>query len=355
MPDAAREFRQAGAVHELLAPFCFATGDGMVLAKNGDLCLAFRLEGMDYQCRNPEELDRGARRFETALRGLPANIRVYQYVLKRCQKTLPRSSYQNPVLEQAIGQRLAWMEQRGEVLYQLESYIVLCLERWQAAGRRLAPRSAAVLLESKLVEAAELLGRRAQIFRAQVADVFALEPLGAERTFRLLARLVNPDPAKAAWLPLRDDRPLDVQLAASAIDCYRTHLRIDNYFVQALALKEMPARTSAHLFRDLFEIQANLHVALEWRREEAEKARRILQMKRRHYHNQKFSIWSYLSTREAANPEDLLLDDSAKAMFSNWGPVWRRSKSKGRRSGSSRSRCWCSIRSRSGCGQPPLR
>src|SRR5208337_4501789 len=95
----------------------------------------------------------------------------------------------------------------------------------------------------------------------------------------------------------------------SHLECHRGHLRLDDYFVKVLTLKEPSAQSFPLIFKRLLEVQANYYVVTEWKKEDPGKMRRRIQAKRRHFHNTKRSFISQVNLNDAA-PQDVLLDDS---------------------------------------------
>ena len=66
-----------------------------------------------------------------------------------------------------------------------------------------------------------------------------------------------------------------------------------------LTLKEPPAHTFPLLFQALYEIPSNLVLASEWQREGQGAVRREIHAKRRHFHNAKVSLTSYVTDTSA--------------------------------------------------------
>ena len=91
-----------------------------------------------------------------------------------------------------------------------------------------------------------------------------VELLGAEKTFRLVRRLVNFRPSKIQDAPLYGARHLDWQLCDSELEAHRGYLRMDDDYVRVLTLKELPSETRPLLLNGLLDIPANFHVVTEW-------------------------------------------------------------------------------------------
>ncbi len=80
---------------------------------------------------------------------------------------------------------------------------------------------------------------------------------------------------------------LDWQVCDSELEAHRGHLRIDDYYVRVLTLKELPSETRTLLLNGLLDIPANFHVVTEWHPVDNAKARKEIASRRRHYHNSK--------------------------------------------------------------------
>ena len=77
-----REHRESGGLNELIG-ICSFLDEHTFLTKSGDLGVVLRVRGIDYECLDPQEIDGLARRFESSLRSLGEEFRLYQYLLKR--------------------------------------------------------------------------------------------------------------------------------------------------------------------------------------------------------------------------------------------------------------------------------
>ena len=94
---------------------------------------------------------------------------------------------------------------------------------------------------------------------------------------------------------MKHDTFLDYYLCESQLECHRGHLRLDDYYVKVLTLKEPSAQSFPLILKNLLEVQANFHVVTEWKKEDAGKTRKAIQSKRRHFHNTKRSLVSHLN------------------------------------------------------------
>src|SRR5207237_2589146 len=91
-----KDYREAGSVNSLIALWGFVD-DHTFLTKAGDLGVAFRVKGVDYECLDHQERQAIVHRFEQALRQLDESFRVYQYWIKRPAATIPHRDHPNPM------------------------------------------------------------------------------------------------------------------------------------------------------------------------------------------------------------------------------------------------------------------
>ncbi len=334
----AKEYHEAGAMSSLIGLFGFVD-EHTFLTKSGDLGVVFRVPGVDAECLDHAERDHIARRFEGAMRSLDERFRLYQYMLKHDHASIPHRHYENPVVEQAISNRIAFLNTKSDDLYTLDIFFVLMYEGWQRAGasqsklRALVNRPQSAIREmlsggkvltivgEDLARARELLGNKAASFAVQLQDTLGLERLDKAAAFAFFRRLLNVTPYKR-HTKLKYDFHLDYFACDSILECYRDHLRLDGYFVQVLTLKEPPAQTFAYLLRALEEIPSNYVIANEWKRESNLAARKEINSKRRHFHNSKASLTNYFGDRPL-NPQEMLIDDAAAGLVADLGGCLR--------------------------------
>jgi type IV secretion system protein VirB4 len=163
------------------------------------------------------------------------------------------------------------------------------------------------------------LQQKVQSLSGQLNDLTRVELLGAERTFRLVRRLVNFRPSKIDDAPLGGARHLDWQVSDSELEAHRGLLRMDDDYLRVLTLKELPSETRPLLLQGLLDISANYHVVSEWHPVDNAKARKEIEKRRRHYHNSKTSFVSNLQDRQNVGPHDELVDDAKAAAVAELG------------------------------------
>ena len=333
-----REYLEAGAMSSLIGLFGFVD-EHTFLTKSGHLGVVFRVPGVDAECLDHAARDHVARQFEGAARALDERFRVYQYLLKRDHAPIPHRHYGNAVVEQAISNRILYLEAKSQDLYTLDIFFVLMYEGWHRSStskskfRDLVNRPQSVvremlsgsnvltLVDEDLGRARELVANKAASFVIQLKDALAIELLDKSAAFRFFRRLLNFEPYKLDGR-LKYDLHLDYFACDSMLECHRDHLRMDGYFVQVLTLKEPPAQTFAYVLRALEEISSNFIIANEWKRESNLAARKEVNSKRRHFHNSKASLANYMGDRPL-NPQEMLIDDGAAGLIADLGGCLR--------------------------------
>src|SRR6267154_2413957 len=78
-------------------------------------------------CLGAATFNQLTKRLESALKLFDENYRVYQYLFKRNNETIPYTLHANPVVSTAILNRIAYLQSRAENLFSLSIYfVVLC-------------------------------------------------------------------------------------------------------------------------------------------------------------------------------------------------------------------------------------
>ena len=333
-----KNYEEVGSLSEMVNLFGFV-GPQIFLTKSGDIGIVLELAGVDYECLEPASIDALTKRLESAVRLFDENYRVYQLLFKRNRQAIPHSFCGKPVVDAAIRDRVAYFSEKADNLFSLSIYFVVCCPA-QAARRSLTgsllefpdnPRKAwkevqacfssniTVQVNAAEMEKAErALRQKVDSFRTQVSDFVSARLLGKQEAFLVLKRTLNFDPLKIDSAKLKHDTFLDYYLCESHLECHRSHLLVDDYFVKVLTLKEPSAHTFPLLLKGLLDVRANYHVVTEWKKEEPGKTRRTIQAKRRHFHNTKRSFFSQVNMNDT-QPQDHLLDDAKESQVRELG------------------------------------
>lgn len=347
---ALKPYSESGSLTDQVNLFGFID-DGVFLTKSGDVGLMLAVQGVDYEGLAASEIDQYTKRLESAFKIFDEKCRLYQYLFKRNHERIPRSSHENPIVNAAIQNRAAFLESKSDRLYSLDIYYAVLMEglpkqkaflstlgeahhnplrAWRQLNGLLSTQKQVLLLGSELAGAQALLRQKAETFVLQVNDFLDAEILDKQRAFAALKQTLNFSPLKLECARLKHDTFLDYYLPESHLECHRHHLRVDDFYVKVLTLKEPSARTYPLIFGRLVEVEANFFIVTEWKKEPSDKTRRAIHSRRRHYHTTKRSFVSYLNTSDApANSADVLVDDSKEAQIRELGKALEELEVKG--------------------------
>ncbi len=333
-----KNYNETGSLNEQVNLYGFI-GPHIFLTKSGEVGVILEVRGVDYECLDDASIDGFTKRLESALKLFDENYRVYQYLFKRNNETIPYKLYANPIVDTAIKNRIAYLGSKADTLFSLSVYYVVLYQGFQTSaklGSALAefpkhPKKAladlrahfsgqkqVVVLGQHVSTAQATLLQKARSFILQVSDFLAVRMLDKQEAFRVLKRTLNFHPDKLELAKLKYDTFLDYYLPESPLECHRGHLRVDDYYVKVLTLKEPSAQSFPLIFKRLLEVEANYFVVTEWKKEDSGKMRRVIQAKRRHFHNTKRSFASQVSLNDSPT-QDVLLDDSKESQVRELG------------------------------------
>jgi type IV secretion system protein VirB4 len=333
-----KNYNETGSLNEQINLYGFI-GPHVFLTKSGEVGVILEVRGVDYECLDSASIDGFTKRLESALKLFDENYRLYQYLFKRNNETIPYKLYANPIVDTAIKNRIAYLASKADTLFSLSVYYVVLYHGFQTSaklGSALAefpknPKKAVaelrahfsgqkqvVVLGQHVGNAQAALLQKARSFMLQVSDFLAVRMLDKQEAFSILKRTLNFHPDKLELAKLKYDTFLDYYLPESSLECHRGHLRVDDYYVKVLTLKEPSAQSFPLIFKRLLEVEANYYVVTEWKKEDSGKMRRVIQTKRRHFHNTKRSFVSQVNMNDAA-PQDVLLDDSKESQVRELG------------------------------------
>ncbi len=333
-----KDFRDSGAVNSFVNLFGFID-DHVFLTKSGEVGVVLRVDGRDYECLDEFELNEITRRFEASVRSLDGSFRIYQYLIKRDSAEIPRSpSYDNAVVRQAVESRVEYLKSKADELYMLDIYFVILYEgsRYDlnlaekvklfgtqpaaAVAALFSTRKSVLLIEDLINRGHQALVNKVNSFVVQLQDSVPIRLCEKPDAFKLFRRLLNFTHYKADAVPLQHNTFLDFYASDSQVECHRGHLRVDDYYVKVLTLKDPPASTQPNMLKHLQELPSECIIASEFKRVENFEMRKLIQSKRRHFHNSKTSVMSYVNLgNQTQAPEQVLVDDSASAMVAELG------------------------------------
>ena len=332
-----KNYDETGSLNEQLSPQSFLD-EHLFVTKAGDLGAVLEVRGVDFECLDNDSVDSFTKRLESALKLFDEKFRVYQYIFRANNQAIPYRQYGNAVVDTAIKNRIAYLSSKADRLFSISIYYVVLFEGFRyrrglsnilaqfptSPLKTIRELCAAfstnkqiVLLDQEISKGQAALRQKVAAFILQVSDFLPIQLLGKYDAFRFLYRTLNLSPFKVELARLRYDTFLDCQLADSSLECHRGHLRVDDYYVKVLTLKEPSAQSFPLIFKGLLDVDANYFVATEWKKENTGKTRSMIQAKRRHFHNTKRSFRSQVSLSDA--PQDVLLDDSKESQVRELG------------------------------------
>src|SRR6266481_2808719 len=333
-----KNYRETGSLSERINLYGFI-GPHVFLTKCGEVGVILEVRGVDYECLDAASIDGFTKRLESALKLFDENYHVYQYLFKRNNETIPYKLYGNPIVDTAIKNRIAFLSSKADTLFSLSVYYVVLHQGFHVSDKlgsavaefpknpkkalsdlraHFSAQKQVVTLGQHVGNAQAALLQKARSFILQVSDFLAVRLLDKQEAFCVLKRTLNFHPDKLELAKLKYDTFLDYYLPESPIECHRGHLRVDDYYVKVLTLKEPSAQSFPLIFQRLLEVEANYYVVTEWKKEESGKTRRTIQAKRRHFHNTKRSFFSQVNINDAPQ-QDMLLDDSKESQVRELG------------------------------------
>jgi type IV secretion/conjugal transfer VirB4 family ATPase len=334
-----KNYQETGSLAEQVNLYGFIAPE-VFLTKSGEVGVILEVRGVDYECLDQTAIDGLTKRLESALKLFDENCRVYQYLFKRNNQPIPFELYANAVVDAAIKNRMAFLAAKSGTLFSLSVYYVVLYQRsetsarletalssflrhpsqsfWEVCAQSFSTKKTVLSLRTDLDEAQAAVLRKARHFILQVSDFLPARILGKHEAFAVLKRTLNFDPEKLGAARLKHDTFLDYYLPESQVECHRRYLRVDDDYVKVLTLKEPSAQSFPLIFQGLLEVEANYHIVTEWKKEDSGKTRRVIQAKRRHFHNTKRSFASQVNLNDAP-AQDALLDDSKEAQVRELG------------------------------------
>jgi type IV secretory pathway VirB4 component len=272
--------QDAGSCTEQIALLRFID-DITFETKLGDLGILLSFSGIDPDCRTDEVLNAFTRRYESAMRLFDDRFRVYSYIVKRSGATAPyREHYPTNSATAAVHRRVKALEARAGSLYEIKLYLAVLYEGLRPQKNLLGSIvRTAEEVAGQAARALEILGGAVRSFQSLMDDLLATELLHEREARLFLRRLVNYDPAHAVAFHFETGERLDTTTLDSQIEVYADHLRVNDFFVKSISLKQLPGSTAPHLLGDLLAIDSDLIVSTEWKPKSNLHMRRVIRTK----------------------------------------------------------------------------
>src|SRR5277367_5519901 len=193
-----KNYNETGSLSEQINLYGFI-GQHTFLTKTGEVGVILEVRGVDYECLDAASIDGFTKRLESALKLFDENYRLYQYLFKRNNETIPYKLYANPIVNSAIRNRIAYLGSKADTLFSLSVYFVVLYQGFQTSaklGTAIAelprnPKKAlsdlqahfsgqkrTVLLGQHVSNAQAALLQKARSFILQVSDFLSVRKIG---------------------------------------------------------------------------------------------------------------------------------------------------------------------------------
>ena len=272
--------QDAGACAHEIALLRF-TDDTIFETKLGDLGILLSLSGIDPDCRTDEALNAFTRRYESAMRLFDDHFRIYSYIVKRSGATPPyREHYATDAATAAVQRRANTLAARASSLYEIRLFLAVLYEGFRPQKKWLSSlQYAAIDVAAQAERALEILRGTVRSFQSLIDDLLATRVLPEREARLFLRQIVNYDPAHAAAFHCEPGERLDETTVDSQIEIYPDHLRVNDFFVKSISLKQLPGSTAPNLLNDLLTIDSDLIVCTEWKPKSNLHMRRVIRTK----------------------------------------------------------------------------
>ena len=250
----------------------------------------------------------------------------------------------DPVVEAAIEQRRQFFESKRDKSLSIDIFYVVLLEGARskqgignAIGRIFSDPAGAIgelraqftnnsmktLLRTQIEADVDRLDQCVRSFTRQLADLVQIAVLNQQEQFTFMRRLLNYDAWRIAGRP-QSTQFLDYQVVNSNIEAERDHLKVGVHHVRVLTMKEAITETRPLVLDSLLKIPANFMVGTEWTPLPADKARKEVNKRRRHFNMSKTGFVSQIANDATkTNARDVLVDESKQADIDNLGDCLR--------------------------------
>ncbi len=135
-----KNYAETGSFNELVNLYGFV-GSHVFLTKTGDLGVVLEVRGVDYECLDGNTLDGLTKRLESALKLFDENYRIYQYLFKRNNESIPYKLYDRPVVDTAIKNRLSILQAKPTRFSRFRFTTPFCLRASATHARSEEPSS----------------------------------------------------------------------------------------------------------------------------------------------------------------------------------------------------------------------
>ena len=318
------DYEAAGSLAEELPWWGWLEDDRTCLTRAGELLSIGRLTPSVLDGQTAEQLDRVVDRWQRMLSGLDPRTRLYFYLLRRLVHFADESDGATSSVA-ALGRRKrrAFLAERVQ---DVSAYVAWCHDPhlvavaqgnrggpwWRAYARNWMARrrnpQIAVYLDSQIQSAAASFRQLVEASRALVDDLTPVRVLEAREASLVLNELTN---RPGTFWAGATGSGMNWRLAVSELEAERRNLRLDGEPVILYSLLSPPGSARANLREGLYRLDATLTVALEWRPERLDAARRKIRGAQRHYFSKRYSMAAHV--QETEGTASAMVDTAAAA------------------------------------------
>ena len=314
----------AGSLAEELPWWGWLEDGRTCLTRAGEFMSIGRLTPSVLDGQTPGQMDRVIDRWCRMLSGLDPRSRLYFYLLRRPVRFEDESAGA-PSSVAALGQqkRRAFLEERVQ---DVSAYVAWCHDPhlaavsqgqtggpwWRATARNWMARRRnpheSIYLQSSIESAAAGFRQIVEASRALVDDLTPLRVLKAREASLVLNELTN---RPGTFWEGATGSGMNWRLAVSELEAERRNLRLDGEPVILYSLLSPPGAARANLLEGLYRLDATMTVALEWRPERLDAARRKIRGAQRHYFSKRYSMAAHV--QETEGTASAMVDTAAAA------------------------------------------
>ena len=321
-----RDYAAAGSLADEL-PYWGWLDDGRTcLTRAGELVSVARLEPSVLDGQTPEQMDRILDRWQRMLSGLDARTRLYFYLFRRPSHFESNGAGGGGVVALGREKRHAFLSER---VREMTAYVAwahdpglaaVAAERtsgpwWMAYAKnwmaRRRNKHESVYLQANIESAAAGFRQMVEASRVLVDDLTPLRLLDAHPASCVLSELVN---RPGTFWDGATGSGMNWRLAVSELEAERRYLRLDGEPLILYSLLSPPSAAGANLLEDLYRMDATMTVALEWRPQRLDSARRKIRGAQKHYFSKRYSMSAHMQETEGTA---VAMEDSAAAAESD--------------------------------------
>jgi type IV secretory pathway VirB4 component len=307
--------------NSLFAPFKFLDEHAFV-TKSGETGLFAKLDGIDFECLTDGTLEEQHTRLLTAFQSLPEDVRLMSYLVKMDGIQIDPAEHGNPVVDQTMKARTAFLQSRGSDKPLATISLYLCLVH---EPKRLLRRNQTSILKvsrKKLEKSLATLHASMRTLAQTVGDLLGITVMHKREVFTFLRFLATLDPEMAAAEPLDYDDNIDHWMSGNQITVHKTGIRNQRGKPEVLTMRKLPKATFPNVLREMLSVSGNFILCSQFKRESTEKALGFVRSAETHWFYMQYiksprDLIKLMTSR--GDKSDIVADAAAKARLKALG------------------------------------